>query len=487
MYYGLLALWGYAVVLGQFGPVPFPAWAVLLSGLWLLTVCRLANIGLARLFQADTNFESPAITALILSFILAPATTGSGFVVLGLAGVVAMASKYLLAVRARHIFNPAALALVTLGLLGSDRILWWVATPALLPAVAVMGFLVARKLQRTAFVALALAAALATMHLTAWLLGVPTSGLVTQAFTSWPLVFFATIMLTEPATMPATARWRWVYAVVVGGLFACQLHIGPIAMTPELALILGNILSFVVSWPSRFALKLSSHRRLTPGIQEFQFQSNRPIHFRAGQYLEWTLPHLHPDSRGSRRYFTVASSPTESEVRLALRVGPGRVSSFKTALQSLRPGARLSAMGPAGDFVLPPDSDQKLVWLAGGIGITPFRSQARYLLDRGEQRDIVLLYFAASPEDFAYRDDLEQAAKIGLTTHCILFPADPAATWTGLRGPLTPELLERLAPHYQDRAFYLSGPAGFIRAQRRLLASLHIPRRRIRTDDFPGY
>jgi ferredoxin-NADP reductase len=209
--------------------------------------------------------------------------------------------------------------------------------------------------------------------------------------------------------------------------------------------------------------------------------------FRPGQYLEWTVPHPKADSRGVRRYFTIASPPGASMIRLAAKIPAERPSSFKRQLHSLEVGAYATATGPAGDFSLPPDPARKLVWLAGGIGITPFVSMAGVLHQTRQHRDIALLYLAARPDAFAYRDELNAVTPYGLTTHYILTDPAPDPGWGGPAGPLTAELIRRLVPDFAERTFYLSGPSGLVRSQRRLLRSCKIPRHRIRIDDFPGF
>src|SRR6185436_19480997 len=129
-----------------------------------------------------------------------------------------------------------------------------------------------------------------------------------------------------------------------------------------------------------------------------------------GQYLEWTLPHAKPDARGTRRFFTIASSPTEPVVRLGVRLYD-KPSSFKRALVELRPGDTMVAQSLSGEFVLPKDASKKLAFIAGGIGITPFRSHLQYLLDRKEVRDITIIYANKAPDHIAYAPLLAQAAE----------------------------------------------------------------------------
>src|SRR5258708_34079548 len=107
--------------------------------------------------------------------------------------------------------------------------------------------------------------------------------------------------------------------------------------------------------------------------------------------MEWTVGHAHSDTGGNRRYFTLASSPTEKEVHLGVRFYDPS-SSFQRAVVELPAGSTIVAGQVAGEFTLPKDPQKKLVFIAGGIGITPFRSMVKYLLDRDEKRAITLFY-----------------------------------------------------------------------------------------------
>lgn len=473
--YGLLMVIAYAVLLGLIGQLPYNGWAIIISATILAATCRLLNLLLSKLWLATPSVESATITGFILTLIIVPPKEWQDYLILVLIASVAMVSKYVLAVRRQHIFNPAAIALVIIGLLGSGKAIWWVATPVLLPATAILGALVARKLQRVGFAASCLAAALVIMMGVVLVQGNFDQSVITSAILSWPLVFFVTIMVTEPATTPTTKRWRYVYAIVVGGLFASQLRLGPIATTPEVALVGGNLLSFAVSRRRRVRLTLKQTNSIAANTQEFVFEPDRPMTFAAGQYLEWALPHHRPDQRGSRRYFTIASSPTESELRIGIKLGPGRMSSFKTALAGLKPGQWLTAAHAAGDFILPADQSTKLVWIAGGIGVTPYRSMAKYLVDTKQRRDIHLIYLASTAEAFAYRDVFDQASKhSGITVHYLLTA-------------LTPEQLEKIVPDWRERQYLISGPSGLVRVMRQALRIGGIQATSIKVDDFPGF
>src|SRR5579884_4444100 len=106
---------------------------------------------------------------------------------------------------------------------------------------------------------------------------------------------------------------------------------------------------------------------IASNIADFIFQPSHRLAYEPGQYMEFTLAHRKPDSRGNRRYFTLASSPTEDNLRLGVRFYP-EGSSFKRTLSRIDNRSKILAGQLAGDFTLPRDPGQKLVFIAGGIG-----------------------------------------------------------------------------------------------------------------------
>jgi len=151
------------------------------------------------------------------------------------------------------------------------------------------------------------------------------------------------------------------------------------------------------------------------GVYEFAFTPlDGKLAYKPGQYLEWTLPHKRHDSRGNRRYFTIASSPTETEIKLAARIDTEHSSTFKKALLDMKPGDEIWASQLGGDFRLSRDKGEKLVFIAGGIGITPFRSMVQSIVDQGQRRDITLLYTSLAADGFAYWPLFNQAVASGV-------------------------------------------------------------------------
>jgi ferredoxin-NADP reductase len=483
--YYLIGLLAVASVLALVHVMPQNPVELAFSAAVILATCYLTNWLFARVFGVPANSESIYITALILILILEPVAASdlAGIGAIAFASIWAMASKFIFAVRGKHVFNPAALGVLLPGMLLDHPATWWVAgNVALLPAVLIGGVLVVRKLRRLDLVATFVAAELVTVLATAAPSQYPT--VLRETFVSSPLLFFAFVMLTEPLTAPAT-RWpRLAFAALVGFLFAPNVHIGSFYFTPELALVVGNLFAYAVNPKGHFVLTLERIEQSAADSFDFIFSSPRRLAFQAGQYLEWTLGIPHSDNRGNRRYFTVASAPTEGEIRLGVKFYP-RSSTFKQALGAMEPGDTIHAGQLAGDFVLPADRGTKLAFLAGGIGVTPFRSMLQYMIDRGETRDVIMLYGTERQDDIAYRDVIETAwSELRIPTfHAVAKDAQRGQ----YPGYIDAQFVADVIPDYRDRIFYVSGPQPMVQAVRRELLSLGIHRRRIRTDFFPGF
>ncbi|HUQ85523.1 MAG TPA: hypothetical protein VM077_04320 [Candidatus Limnocylindrales bacterium] len=486
--YGLLITSIFTIFYGFLRIISYSGFNLLVSASTLLLTCYLSNIIFARVFKAVTNIESSLITGLILFLIMPPAENLNGMLILFIAGIISMLSKYILAINKKHIFNPVAITAFILGFTANSAALWWVATPPMLPITAIIGLLVVRKVRKfTLFFSFMITALIVSVGsgIINKLGGIE---LVLLTLTSFPLVFFATIMLTEPRTMPPLRKYQVIFGVLVGVLFGVQFNFGPIYSTPELTLLIGNIFTYFVSPKQNFLLKLSETKKLASDIYGYSFISNQKPSFAAGQYLEWTLPHKTPDTRGNRRYFTIASSPTEEKLQIGVKISE-KSSSFKSSLLQLKEGTILSAGSLSGDFMLPVDPNEKLVFIAGGIGITPFRSMIKYLLDSNEKRDITLFYASPAPSDFVYQDIFENAKNkfILKTIYVITKTENAPANWTGKTGRINEEMIKSEIRDFKERKFYMSGPNSMVQAYKELLATLGIPKNKIVTDYFPGF
>ncbi|HEX9014794.1 MAG TPA: oxidoreductase [Chloroflexota bacterium] len=486
LYYLLFVLAG-AVVLSFLKILPYDPFLLVVSVVFLTTVSGATNELLAKIFDAPSNVESAYITALILALILSPVQTISDFPLLFWAAVLAMASKYILSINQKHIFNPAAIAVALTAFGFNGTASWWVGTLPMLP-FSVLGLLIVRKIRRDDLVFYFFVSSVLTMIVFSVAQGGDLLRVAELNLTGSPLIFFASVMLTEPLTTPPTKTLQAVYGVLVGVLFTPPFHVGSFYTTPEVALIAGNVFSYLVSPKWKVVSTIKKKRWIAPDTLEVILPLQKPLAFAPGQYMEWTLPHENPDNRGNRRYFTIASSPTEKVLRLAVKLYPGG-SSFKKAMAKADADSPIVGGQLGGDFTLPKDPKQKLAFIAGGIGITPFRSMIKYLLDAGQARPIVVLYSNRNPEEVVYRDVLDEAQRrLNIrTVYTLTDQTSRPANWTGRLGRIDAKMIAEEIPDFAERTFYLSGPREMVVAFEETLRGMGVAAGRIKTDYFPGF
>ncbi len=479
--YTLVFILSGAVFLASFGVLHLNPFSLIFSAAFLLFFCSLTNDIFAKVFEVPANDESVYITALILTALITPpssATDWRYYVLSFWAAVWAMASKFMFAIKKRHIFNPAAFAVALVSLTLGLSATWWIGTPTMLPFVMIGGFLLVRKIGRFDLAGSFLITALVFIIVPAIVSGGNPLSVISRALGNSPLFFFAFIMLTEPLTTPPTKKLRVAYGTAVGFLFVPWVHIGQIYSTPELALLLGNLGSYFVSTKDNLLLKLKKIEVIAADTAEFVFDSPQKLRYKAGQYMEWMLPHENPDNRGIRRYLTISSSPTEDEIRIGIKFCDNG-STFKKKMLSMEPGDAIIASHLVGDFVLPLDTKQKLAFIAGGIGITPFRSMIKYATDAGEKRDIVLLYANKKEENVSYRNIFnEAAAKFGLRTTYLF--SDKGEN-------IDKNSIEKNIPDYRERTFYVAGPMAMVITLEKTLKEMGLKDSQIKKDFFPGF
>lgn len=480
-----------AIVLSYFDKLAFEPQALIYSAGILLVVSLLTNEIFSRTFKVDTNSESVYITALILALIITPPFADEYLSVIPLlvwAGIWSQASKYIISIYGKHIFNPVAFAVALTAFTINQSASWWIGTSWLFPFVLIGGLLIVRKVRRYDVILSFFVFAFITL-ISGSFGKVDILSLFQRILLDSPIIFFATIMLTEPVTMPPNYKSRVVYGFITGILYAPFIHIGNIFSTPELALFIGNVYSWLASPKRRYILTLDKATKIARDTGEFEFSSNRKIKYKPGQYMEFTLAHKKIDSRGNRRYFTIASSPTEDKILLGVKFDKKRSSSFKQALAELEEGQQIFAGQVGGDFVLPRDKDEKLCFIAGGIGITPFRSMIQYILDKNEQRDINLIYCCKRFEELAYTNIFHRASTHnGLKTVSTLTDIEHIPDdWKGYSGFIDVGMILQEVPDYDERTFYISGPNSLVSASKKMLIEIGVKKNRIKTDYFPGF
>ncbi len=484
----LAVLFLYAELLTFTGTLAYSSLELFASLAAIAAGALIVDLVTHRLTKTAFRWESTLITVLILVFVMRPSIDPLALLWLAVTGAVAAASKMVLAWRGRHIFNPAAVAAAFMTITQLSPAAWWVGTPVLAPVVIVLGIAIAWRTEKLrvvfAFIVVAWGISIATTLGAYAQTGFPVSvtDIAWQLLMSSPILFLAFFMLTEPMTLPPRLWQQLLVAGVVAFFVGYPLSIGVISLGADRALLIGNLVAFVLAVRSRNLgrLLLTDAREVTPRIRELSFTAEHGASFAAGQYVELTVPHAHPDLRGTRREFSLISAPSElPNVRIAYRASPEvGGSSFKRALGGAEPGTTLRASGTWGDFTLP--ARGPLLFVAAGIGITPFVAHARELSTRGMHRDIVLVYAASSASELAYHADFADHRVI------IVTPDDPTPLanemWAGGER-LSAQTLADLVPDISSRHALVAGPPSLIADLQAALARAAS----VKTDAFAGY
>lgn len=237
-----------------------------------------------------------------------------------------------------------------------------------------------------------------------------------------------------------------------------------------------------------YKLSYIKKTRVSRDAWDLHFVKPNNFDYMPGQFIEAVLPQQHPDDRGEKRWFTLSSSPTEKTIDITTRKMPQH-SSFKDVLFGLKKGDELSIKGPEGNFLLPKNVSAKIVWIAGGIGITPFRSQLKYLLDtKSYNRDITLFYGLRSKADNICQTLLIDAQQKFTNYKLVeVISEDPPKYWSGETGYIGADMLKKYLDVDLPIEYFVSGPEPMVDAFKEKLTNLNIQSDRIHQDWFPGY
>jgi ferredoxin-NADP reductase len=223
-------------------------------------------------------------------------------------------------------------------------------------------------------------------------------------------------------------------------------------------------------------LTLEKVEPVTGDVKSFVFTPDQPVTWQPGQYIHYTLPHDDADDRGDERWFTISSAPFEQKIQLTTRIFE-QPSSFKKHLTSLQPGDTLETDAPSGDFI-PLDKPVNYVFVAGGIGITPFRSIIAELHHSGQDFSIDLLYGNVDDQHIVFKDELEAIAQQHANFNIHYFIGD---------NRVDEAVLAQYKDNVDDPYFYVSGPEPMTEAFEKTLKGLGVDDQHLHLDFFPGY
>lgn len=207
--------------------------------------------------------------------------------------------------------------------------------------------------------------------------------------------------------------------------------------------------------------------------------------FKAGQYFFITLQNLvYPDERGLRRHFSLVNSPNQKGIfEMATRLSE---SGFKKTLKELPIGSDVEVGPIAGVFTLPESYDQPLVFIAGGIGITPFMSMLRFVAEEKLQFNITLIYSNRNAQSTPFLEELKELSKLIPNFNLVLTMTDDA-NWQGEKRMVNDQLIKQYSSSLVNPFFYVVGPPPMTEAVLEELKKIGIEDKNIKIEKFTGY
>lgn len=218
-------------------------------------------------------------------------------------------------------------------------------------------------------------------------------------------------------------------------------------------------------------MKLTLLQKYTQGgdIVTFCFKTDKPLDWEAGQFMHWQIE---VDGKPEFHWFTISSAPYEKKPCITTHV---RNTPFKQALNKLEVGDIIHGFGRDGDFVWE-DSDLPHVFIAGGIGVTPFHSIIKQRAHEGKSLPITLLY-ANRDDNIAFKSEFDAISK-----------AHPEFGISYVIGkPLSLDLIKEKVPHFKESLVYLSGAEPMVEAIGDQLRKAGLPAHQLKRDFFPNY
>jgi len=237
-----------------------------------------------------------------------------------------------------------------------------------------------------------------------------------------------------------------------------------------------------------YEARLEGREEIAEGTMAFHFEKPTGFSFKPGQAIDVVL--IDPpttDAQSARHTFSIVSAPFQGELIVATRM---RDSAFKRAFKSLLIGSPAKLEGPFGSLTLHNDRARPAVFIAGGIGITPFMSILRQAAkDRLLQR-LLLLYSNRRPEDTAFLAELQQLEQQNKNFRLLATMTDmskSARKWDGETGFVNAELVKRFAGGLAAPIYYVVGPPAMVEAMQGTLSGAGVGEDNIRTEEFYGY
>ena len=235
-------------------------------------------------------------------------------------------------------------------------------------------------------------------------------------------------------------------------------------------------------------VKLERRQQVAEGTVAFCFGKPAGFEFAGGQSIDVTL--INPpqtDAEGNTRALSLASAPHEPYLMVATRL---RDTAFKRTLKTLEPGNEVKIEGPFGSMTLHRKTNRPAVILAGGIGITPFRSMLVQAAKANTGHSLFLFYSNRRPEDAAFLAELQELARqhTNFTLVATMTNLEKSqAVWTGEKGHISIEIVMKYVNDLADPIYYTAGPPALVAAMKEMLNEAGVDEDDINSEDFSGY
>lgn len=430
--------------------------------------------------------SSGLISGLIIALVLAPRQPW--YVPLTL-GLIATSSKYILRTPRGSLFNPAAFALFASTLLFSALHSWWGGLLSLsilfLPLILIAGFMVINKVNKFPQVLAFMAVYFSLFILTSLL--APAQAV--QAFRA--TLFFVSFMLTEPMTSPEAYREQFFFGVIVAAVSFISFFATSTPAFLLAGLLIGNASTILLRKFSSRPAVLARRKKIAEGTIEITLGlKGKDFVFKAGQYINLVSPNLkYNDPRGSIRPFSLTSSPnSKNTISTAFRLS---VSRFKQTFMKTPLKTVVEIEGPLGSFIMPKSDKRPLVFIAGGIGITPFLSMIRYAAEKKLPHNITLLYSNRTEKSSAYLPELERLEEENPNFHFVPTltqeTKDSNRQWEGEFGRINAYFIKKHCGHLNEELYYIVGTPGMVTNVRKTLLDMGVAKKDILIEDFIGY
>lgn len=230
--------------------------------------------------------------------------------------------------------------------------------------------------------------------------------------------------------------------------------------------------------------KLLDKREEAPSVKTFVFKTEGNYEYDAGQFCIFSF-----EFKGlkHKKHFTISNSPTRENIELTTVISD---SEYKKALDSLEIGHDVVISIPMGEFTIDKSRGRKIIFLMGGIGITPARSMLEYIADKDMSQRVTLFYSNRNPERIAFREELKELEKklAGLRVIHTISDARELSAWKGETGRIDRDMIERNESDIYDSVFYVAGPPKFVEAMKNILIDeLKIKKENMIAENFTGY